>query len=41
MLMRSRPEEARRLQALAQQDIDERWHLLEQMAGLHYEVEQL
>jgi len=41
MLTRSRPDEARRLQALAQQDIDERWHLLEQMAGMGYEVEEL
>lgn len=40
-LTRSRPAEAKRLQALAQQDIAERWHLLEQMAGLHYEVEEL
>jgi pyruvate-ferredoxin/flavodoxin oxidoreductase len=32
MLMRSDPEAARRLQALAQADADERWRLYEQLA---------
>ncbi|MEZ5966838.1 MAG: pyruvate:ferredoxin (flavodoxin) oxidoreductase [Planctomycetota bacterium] len=33
MLTRSHPELARQLQGLAQQDIDARWHMLEQMAA--------
>jgi len=34
MLARSHPEEAERLMALAQEDIDERWRLYEQLAGV-------
>ena len=34
MLMRSNPEEAERLFALAQKDIDDQWHYYEQMAGV-------
>jgi pyruvate-ferredoxin/flavodoxin oxidoreductase len=33
MLARSDPERARHLLALAQADIDERWHYYEQLAG--------
>ena len=38
MLRRSNPQEAERLMALAQKDIDERWHLYEQMAGVERSV---
>ncbi len=41
MLARTDPEHARRLRALAQQDIDARWHLLEQMAQIHFAKEVL
>jgi pyruvate-ferredoxin/flavodoxin oxidoreductase len=34
MLGRSRPHDAERLLALAQQDVDERWHRYEQLAGV-------
>jgi pyruvate-ferredoxin/flavodoxin oxidoreductase len=34
MLARSRPEDARDLMELAQRDVDERWRLYEQMAGV-------
>ena len=34
MLARSAPDRARRLFTLAQKDIDERWHLYEQLAGV-------
>ena len=34
MLTKSHPEEARRLMALAQNDIDRRWHLYSELAGL-------
>src|SRR5512132_1806798 len=34
MLQRSRPEDAERLLELAQQDVDERWHFYEQLAGV-------
>ena len=34
MLARSRPAEAERLFELAQRDVDERWHLYEQLAGI-------
>ena len=34
MLARSKPEQAERLLELAQQDIDERWHFYEQLAGV-------
>ncbi len=37
MLTKSHPEEARRLQALAQQDVDARWRLYDQMASAVYE----
>lgn len=38
MLARSRPETAERLFDLAQRDIDERWHLYEQMANVERTV---
>ena len=34
LLARSKPEVAERLMTLAQADVDERWHLYEQMAGI-------
>ena len=34
MLSRSNPARAERLLALAQNDINERWHFYEQMAGI-------
>jgi pyruvate-ferredoxin/flavodoxin oxidoreductase len=34
MLQRTRPDDAERLLTLAQEDIDERWHLYEQLAGV-------
>jgi pyruvate-ferredoxin/flavodoxin oxidoreductase len=34
MLQRSRPAEAERLLELAQEDVDERWHFYEQLAGV-------
>jgi pyruvate-ferredoxin/flavodoxin oxidoreductase len=34
MLTHADPEQAKRLQGLAQQDIDEQWHLYEQLAGI-------
>jgi pyruvate-ferredoxin/flavodoxin oxidoreductase len=37
MLARSRPEEAARLGELAQHDVDERWHVYEQMAEIEHE----
>jgi pyruvate-ferredoxin/flavodoxin oxidoreductase len=39
MLTRAHPDIARRLQALAQRDIDERWSLLQQRAAMHYDPE--
>jgi pyruvate-ferredoxin/flavodoxin oxidoreductase len=39
MLVRSSPARARQLQDLAQRDIDQRWHLLEQLAQLDYAQE--
>ncbi|MGE3244265.1 MAG: pyruvate:ferredoxin (flavodoxin) oxidoreductase, partial [Pirellulales bacterium] len=38
MLARTNPEEAERLFALAQQDIDDQWHYYEQMAGVTREI---
>ena len=38
MLARAKPKRAEKLFALAQKDIDERWHLYEQMAGLERTV---
>jgi pyruvate-ferredoxin/flavodoxin oxidoreductase len=38
MLARSNPQAAERLMALAQRDIDERWHFYEQMAGIERTV---
>jgi hypothetical protein len=38
MLARSRPEEAARLAALAQDDVDERWHVYEQLATVEHEA---
>ena len=40
MLARSDPERARRLFALAQADVDERWHYYEQLAGVERSVPQ-
>ncbi len=37
MLARAKPEEALRLQALAQHDVDERWHVYEQLANVEHE----
>jgi pyruvate-ferredoxin/flavodoxin oxidoreductase len=39
MVGRSDPENAERLTALAQKDIDDQWHYYEQMAGLEREIE--
>ena len=39
MLARARPEEAARLGALAQHDVDERWHVYEQLARVEHEPE--
>ena len=36
MLKRARPEEAERLAALAQVDVDERWHVYEQLAEVEH-----
>ena len=38
MLARSRPEDAAQLAAKAQQDVEERWHLYEQLAGVDHTV---
>jgi pyruvate-ferredoxin/flavodoxin oxidoreductase len=40
MLARSNPESAQVLMEQAQQDVDEQWHLYEQMAGIKREIEQ-
>jgi pyruvate-ferredoxin/flavodoxin oxidoreductase len=40
MLARSKPAEAEKLFDLAQQDINERWRLYEQMAGVERAVPQ-
>jgi pyruvate-ferredoxin/flavodoxin oxidoreductase len=40
MLARSEPERARHLLALAQADIDERWHYYEQLAGVERSIPQ-
>jgi plasmid stabilization system protein ParE len=34
MLARSNPDQAERLLALAQKDIDDQWHYYEQMSGV-------
>jgi hypothetical protein len=39
MLTRSRPAEAAELAALAQHDVDERWHVYEQLAKIEHEPE--
>jgi pyruvate-ferredoxin/flavodoxin oxidoreductase len=39
MLARSNPEHAEELMARAQQDIDDRWHLYEQMVTIHRTAE--
>jgi hypothetical protein len=39
MLGRSRPAEAAELAELAQHDVDERWHVYEQMAEIEHEAE--
>jgi pyruvate-ferredoxin/flavodoxin oxidoreductase len=38
MLTQSKPAEAERLMALAQQDVNERWRMYEQLASLDYSV---
>ncbi len=40
MLARTEPERARHLLALAQADVDERWHYYEQLAGVERSVPQ-
>jgi len=40
MLARTRPEEAARLADLAQHDVDERWHVYEQLARVEHEPEE-
>ena len=37
MLRRARPDEAAELGALAQHDVDERWHVYEQLAEIEHE----
>ena len=37
MLARARPDEAAELAALAQHDVDERWHVYEQLAEIEHE----
>jgi hypothetical protein len=37
MLQRARPDDAAALGALAQHDVDERWHVYEQMAEIEHE----
>ena len=37
MLQRARPDEAAELGALAQHDVDERWHVYEQLAEIEHE----
>jgi pyruvate-ferredoxin/flavodoxin oxidoreductase len=39
MIARSDPENAARLRALAQKDIDDQWHYYEQMAGVEREIQ--
>ena len=39
MLARARPDEAAELAALAQHDVDERWHVYEQLAEIEHEPE--
>jgi pyruvate-ferredoxin/flavodoxin oxidoreductase len=39
MLARSRPDEAAQLAEEAQHDVDERWHLYEQLAGVDHETD--
>jgi hypothetical protein len=39
MLGRARPDEARELAGLAQHDVDERWHVYEQLAEIEHESE--
>jgi hypothetical protein len=39
MLARANPERAAELSAAAQQDIDNRWHLYEQMVHIHRTAE--
>jgi len=39
MLARSKPDEAKALAEAAQRDVDERWHLYEQLAGVEHGVE--
>jgi pyruvate-ferredoxin/flavodoxin oxidoreductase len=38
MLARTRPEDAERLASLAQHDVDERWHVYEQLANVEHEA---
>ena len=37
MLARARPDDAARLAELAQHDVDERWHVYEQLAEIEHE----
>ena len=39
MLARTDPQNADRLAALAQKDIDDQWHYYEQMAGVEREIQ--
>ena len=39
MLERTRPDEAEELFAMAQRDINDRWHVYEQMVELHRTAE--
>ena len=39
MVARSDPQNAERLTALAQKDIDDQWHYYEQMAGVEREIQ--
>jgi pyruvate-ferredoxin/flavodoxin oxidoreductase len=39
MLSQFRPEEAKRLSALAQADLKTKWHLIRQMAAIQYGTE--
>jgi hypothetical protein len=39
MLARARPADAAELAKLAQHDVDERWHVYEQMAEIEHEPE--
>jgi hypothetical protein len=40
MLQRARPDDAAELAELAQRDVDERWHVYEQLAEIEHEPEE-